>query len=62
MSVVESKKMKAEILRVSAAKAEMEYLIEQKREEIARLEDAIKKQEATEIALQEKMKLTQGVK
>lgn len=53
---LEIKKYKAELLRVQAAKAEMEYIVAQRMEEIQRLEDNIKKQEATEIVLIEKMK------
>lgn len=52
---LESKKMKAELLRVQAAKAEMEYIIAQKMEEIARLEAGIKKQEETEKVLLDKL-------
>lgn len=50
------KKTKAELLRVQAAKAEMEYLVAQRMEEIGRLEDSIKKQEEAENKLLEKMK------
>lgn len=53
---MEYKKTRAELLRVQAAKAEMEYIICQRMEEINRLEDTIKKQEETEKMLQEKMK------
>lgn len=49
------KKSKAEMLRIQAAKAELEYLIEQKQDEIKRLEEAVKKQEVAEAALQEKL-------
>jgi signal transduction histidine kinase len=54
--MLEKKKLRAELLRVQAAKAEMEYLMEQKMEEIRRLEDAVKKQELAESSLQEKIK------
>lgn len=53
---LETRKIKAELLRVQAAKAEMEYIIAQRMDEIKRLEDAIKKQEETEQKLIEKMK------
>lgn len=53
---LEKKKMKAELLRVQAARAEMEYIIAQRMEEITRLEDAMRKQEETEKVLLEKMK------
>lgn len=54
--MIEFKKVRAELLRVQAAKAEMEYIICQKMEEVTRLEETIKKQEETEALLQEKMK------
>jgi hypothetical protein len=53
---LEVKKIKAELLRVQAAKAEMEYIIAQRLEEIERLEMNIKKQEETELILINKMK------
>lgn len=49
------KKTKAELLRVQSAKAEMEYIIAQRQEEIERLEIGIKKQEEAEKALLEKL-------
>jgi hypothetical protein len=49
--VLERKKIKSELLRVSAAKAEMDYLIEQKLDEIKRLKDAMAKQEEAEALL-----------
>lgn len=55
--MLERKKLKSEILRVGAAKAEMDYLIEQKKDEIKRLEEAMKKQEAAEVMLMEKIKV-----
>ncbi len=54
--MIEIKKTKAELLRVQAAKAEMEYIIEQRMDEIRRLQDNIKKQEETELKLIQKMK------
>jgi hypothetical protein len=56
---LEQKKYKAELLRVQAAKAEMEYIIEQRMDEIRRLEDNIKKQEDAEKSLMEKI---EGIK
>lgn len=56
MDDIELKKTKMELLRVQAAKAEMEYVIAQRMEEIKRLEDGIKKQEETEMRLLEKLK------
>lgn len=51
MSDLEIKKIKAELLRVQSAKAEMEYIIAQRMEEVQRLEMNIKKQEEAEMAL-----------
>lgn len=53
---LENKKNKSELLRVQAAKAEMEYIIEQRLDEVKRLQEAIKLQEATELKIIEKMK------
>jgi hypothetical protein len=58
--MLEHKKLKAELLRVQAAKAEMEYIMEQKMEEIKRLEESVKKQELAEIDLQNKLKALVG--
>lgn len=55
MNDLEIKKTKAELLRVQAAKAEMEYIIAQRLEEIERLQMNIKKQEEAEKVLQEKL-------
>lgn len=54
--MLEKKKLKAELLRVTAARAEMDYLVEQKKEEIKRLEDAMNIQDAAEISITEKLK------
>lgn len=53
---LEFRKTRAELLRVQAAKAEMEYIIAQRMDEVKRLEENIKKQEETELVLQEKLK------
>lgn len=53
---LEAKKLKAELLRVQAAKAEMEYIIEQRLEEIKRMQEAIRIQDETETKLIERMK------
>jgi hypothetical protein len=58
--MLEQKKLKAELLRVQAAKAEMEYIMEQRMEEIRRLEEAVKKQELAESSLQEKLNALVG--
>ncbi len=55
MTTVELKKIKAELLRVQSAKAEMEYVIAQRIEEIERLETNIKKQEEAEQLLLSKL-------
>jgi hypothetical protein len=55
MSELEKMKYKAELLRVQAAKAELEFLIAQKMEEVGRLKDAIKKQEEAEENLKNKL-------
>jgi hypothetical protein len=53
--MLEKKKLKAEMSRVIAAKDELDYLIEQKKEEIKRLQDAVDKQVLAEKTLQEKI-------
>lgn len=53
---LEQRKLKSELLRVQAAKAEMEYIIEQRLDEVKRLQEAIRLQEETELKLIEKMK------
>lgn len=55
MTELERKKIKAELLRVQAAKAEMEFIVAQRQEEIARLNSNIKIQEDTETKLLEKL-------
>lgn len=55
MKPIEQKKIKSELLKVQAARAEMEYIIAQRLEEIERLEANIKIQEQTEKKLIEKM-------
>lgn len=55
MSDMELKKTKAELLRVQAAKAEMEYIIAQRMDEVERLQSNIKKQEETEVMLMAKL-------
>lgn len=54
--MLEKFKLKAELLRVQAAKAEMEYIIAQRNDEIKRLLDNIKNQELTETKLLDKLK------
>lgn len=52
---LELKKFKAELLRVQAAKAEMEYIIEQKMDEVERLNNNIKIHDDKEKEIQEKL-------
>ena len=54
-SPLELKKMKVELLRVSAAKAELEYRIEESMENIKRIEDSIKIQKDKEEELSAKI-------
>lgn len=53
---LEQRKLKAELLRVQAAKADMEYRIAERLDEITRIEANIKVQEETELKIIEKMK------
>ncbi len=55
MTELEKKKTKAELLRVQAAKAEMEYVIAQRMEEIERITDSINKQNEAEAKLTAKL-------
>lgn len=59
MTELENKRIKSELLRVQAAKAEMEYKVAERLDEVKRLEDNIKKQEKAELSLLERL---QGVK
>jgi len=55
MSPLELKRMKLELIKVSAARAELEFKIEERLEDINRLKDNIKIQEAREAELQVKI-------
>lgn len=55
MSPLEVKKLKVELLRVGAAKAELELKVEERMEEIKRIEDNIKIQELKEQELEAKI-------
>ena len=55
MTPLERKKIEVELLRVNAAKEEMNLRILESQDQISRLEDAIKIQEAREIELKEKL-------
>ena len=48
MSELEHKRLKMELLKASAAKAELEYKVEERRRDIARIEDHIRLQEERE--------------
>jgi hypothetical protein len=55
MTKLEIMKLKAELMRVQAAKAEMLYIIAQREDEIDRLQDNVKKQEDTESLIKSKL-------
>lgn len=55
MTPLEKKKMEVELLRVNAAKEEMKLRILESEDQIQRLQDQIKIQEAREIELKEKL-------
>lgn len=56
MTDLEVKKTQAELLRVQAARAEMDYIIAQKQEEIDRLKGHMKIQDDKENELKQKLK------
>lgn len=53
--MIEQKRLKAELARVTASRYELEYQIELKMEEIQRLKNTLEKQEAAEIELKGKL-------
>lgn len=55
MENLELKRLKMELLKVQAAKAEMEFRIEERQEDIKRLQDNIKIQENKELELIQKI-------
>lgn len=55
MDSLEIKKIKAELARVTAAKLEMEYRIEERLQEIERLKEQVKLQNAKEQELTNKL-------
>lgn len=55
MTLLEEKKLKAELLRIQSAKAEMEYILVQKQEEIVRIEENIRNQEVAESKMLDKL-------
>jgi len=56
MNILELKKIKAELGKVTAAKLEMDMRIEEKMQEIDRLKEHMAIQEAKELELTEKLK------
>lgn len=55
-SDLDIKRMRVELLRVSAAKAELELKVEERLDEIKRLKDHIKIQEDKELEINNKLK------
>lgn len=55
MTPLDLKKMKVELLRVSAAKAELELRIDERMDEISRIKENIRVQELKEIELKTKI-------
>jgi hypothetical protein len=55
MSPLELKRIKLELIKVSAARHELEFKIEERLDEIARIKEHIKVQEAKEAELQQKI-------
>lgn len=53
---LDKKKLQVELLRVSAAKAELELRVDERLEEIERIKEHIKISEAKEIELKEKLR------
>jgi hypothetical protein len=56
MTKIEQMKTRSELLRVQAAMAELEYVVEQRLEEIQRIQGDIQKQKQTELILTQKLK------
>lgn len=61
MDPLELKKTEVELLRVSAAKAELEFRIMEREQDIQRMKDNIAISELKEVELQEKIKGLKGV-
>jgi hypothetical protein len=55
MTPLELKRMKLELIKVAAARHELEFRIEERLDEINRLKDHVKVQEAKEAELKEKI-------
>lgn len=56
---LELERVKLELIKVAAARAELEFMVKQKQSEIKRIQDSIKIQLDKEVEL--KQKITQGV-
>lgn len=57
---LEKKKTQVELMRVQTARMELEYKIEERKEEIRRMEEHIKIQIDKEVELNEKLKEMEG--
>ena len=57
---LEKKKTEVELMRVTTARMELEYKIEERKDEIRRMEDHIKIQIAKESELKDKLKEMEG--
>ena len=55
MTPLELKRMKLELIKVAAARHELEFRIEERLEEISRIKEHVKVQEAKEAELMEKI-------
>lgn len=60
MNNMELKRLTMELLKVQAAKAELEFKIEERRQEIIRIEEHISIQSKREIELKEQLNRAQG--
>ncbi len=60
MANMEIKRLTMELLKVQAAKAELEYKIEERQQEILRIEDHIQIQAKRELELKEQLSKVQG--
>jgi hypothetical protein len=57
---LEKKKLNLELMRVKMARMELEFRVDERKEEIKKLEDNIKISEAKEQELSDKMKTLEG--
>jgi hypothetical protein len=61
MTSLELKRMKLELIKVAAARHEIEFRIEERLDEINRLEEHIKVQEAKEVELKAKIEAESAI-